>query len=66
MPYKDEYDDEYEGEDDEFLDEDGDSVILACEDCDYRWRLENEAYEDEDYFDDMICPMCGSSDVVEI
>ncbi|MCB1141703.1 MAG: hypothetical protein H7A24_12980 [Leptospiraceae bacterium] len=66
MPsYEDDYDDEFENDDD-FMDED-EGIILACEDCDYRWRSGGDDDEYEDYSTgEMICPMCGSSNVVEI
>lgn len=68
MPYEDyNYNDEYDDEEeDELLEEE--NVILACEDCDYRWKLEYDDMEEDDYIsdEDTICPMCGSSNVVEI
>lgn len=65
MPrYEEDFEEEYEEEDDEYFeDEVEDGILLACEDCDYRWRIEESDYE---YDDEMICPMCGSSNVVEI
>lgn len=65
MPtYEDDYEDEYEDESDEFSEEEEAGLLLACEDCDYRWKIEEEEFEYGDY--EMICPMCGSSNVVEI
>jgi Zn finger protein HypA/HybF involved in hydrogenase expression len=66
MSYEDDdyldYDEEDDGEefDDTF-------VTLACEDCDYRWKVPLDfENEDIDATEDAICPMCGSSNVVEI
>lgn len=67
MPYKDYDFDEFDDDDDDLLEDE--NVILACEDCDYRWKLEqDDEEEEEDYIasEDTICPMCGSSNVVEI
>ena len=63
---EDEFDEEYdEDEDEDFSDEEG--VILACEDCDYRWKVGGKDDDYEDYDSgDHICPMCGSSNVLEI
>ncbi len=53
-------------DDDEFdvdsLNEDG--VTYACEDCDHRWEADTE----DDYLDswELICPMCGSSNITEL
>ncbi|MBE8431994.1 hypothetical protein IQB77_19700, partial [Leptospira interrogans serovar Pomona] len=43
----------------------GEEVLtFACEDCDHRW--EEDVYEAEDYgLEGAICPMCGSSVVIE-
>ncbi|MCC5816287.1 MAG: hypothetical protein JJT78_16170 [Leptospira sp.] len=38
--------------------EDIESVTFACEDCDHRWI--------PDDLDEMICPLCGSDNVVEL
>ena len=64
------YDDE-EFEDDEFDDDeelsDEDGINLACEDCDYRWKIGGEDEDFEEYdTGEYICPMCGSSNVLEI
>ncbi len=67
MPrYEEDFEEEEYDEDDEeyFEDEEGDGILLACEDCDYRWKIDEADYEYGDY--EMICPMCGSSNVVEI
>ncbi len=65
MPYEDEdidIDDE-----EQVYDEDDDNIVLACEECDYRWRLDPEAFDEMLSGDEeTICPMCGSSSVVEI
>jgi rubrerythrin len=68
MPYEDEEDDEEVYDDDEEVyDEDDDSIVLACEECDYRWKLDPEAFDESLLSDEeTICPMCGSSSVVEI
>jgi Zn finger protein HypA/HybF involved in hydrogenase expression len=64
MPtYDEDYEDEYEEDEDEYL-EDEEGILFACEDCDYRWKVSEEELEYGDY--EMICPMCGSSNVVEI
>ncbi|MCB1178409.1 MAG: hypothetical protein KDK36_12565 [Leptospiraceae bacterium] len=66
MPgYDDDFDDEYNDEDEDDMEEEDDgSILLACEDCDYRWKVEED---DSDYGDyESICPMCGSSNIVEI
>lgn len=39
-------------------DADLDEASLACEDCDHRWE--------PDDLDEMICPLCGSENVVEL
>jgi len=51
--------------DDEFMDDideeeelDADAITYACEDCDHRWEPDDN--------DEMICPMCGSSNIVEL
>lgn len=50
--------------DDDFLDdyydqyEDIESITYACEDCDHRWEPED--------LDEMICPLCGSENIVEL
>jgi len=51
--------------DDEFMDDideeeelDADAITYACEDCDHRWE--------PDELDEMICPMCGSANIVEL
>jgi Zn finger protein HypA/HybF involved in hydrogenase expression len=49
-------DDDYMDEID--TDEDIDTITFACEDCDHRWE--------PDDLDEMICPMCGSENVVEL
>ena len=37
------------------------------DDCDYRWKISLEVEDEEDaYEEDLICPMCGSSNVAEI
>ncbi|MCB1193390.1 MAG: hypothetical protein H7A23_11885 [Leptospiraceae bacterium] len=61
MPYY----DNYEDDDSDYLDEEEDIVTYACEDCDYRWTPE-ESEEDDYSFEELICPMCGSSNVIEI
>lgn len=56
---------EYDEDEEEYYDEETEEgILLACEDCDYRWKIEESDYEYGDY--EMICPMCGSSNVVEI
>jgi hypothetical protein len=42
-------------------------VSYACEDCDYRWediiiKKQNDIDEDEESID-VICPMCGSTNI---
>jgi Zn finger protein HypA/HybF involved in hydrogenase expression len=66
MPtYEDEYEEDEFEDDDEFSeDEAAEGLLLACEDCDYRWKVDDEELEYGDY--ETICPMCGSSNVVEI
>jgi Zn finger protein HypA/HybF involved in hydrogenase expression len=69
-PYEDDEfeEDEFEEDEDSDFVADDESIILACEDCDYRWRSGGDENE-EDYSygtGEMICPMCGSSNVVEI
>jgi Zn finger protein HypA/HybF involved in hydrogenase expression len=40
---------------------------MACDDCDYRWKISLEVEDEEEaYEEDLICPMCGSSNVAEI
>lgn len=64
MLYEDEFDDEYDAEDEEY---DDTTVTMACDDCDYRWKISLEVEDEEDaYEEDLICPMCGSSNVAEI
>ncbi|HMW07044.1 MAG TPA: hypothetical protein PK079_16280 [Leptospiraceae bacterium] len=64
MLYEDEFDDEYDAEDDEY---DDTTVTMACDDCDYRWKISLEVDDEEESYDeDLICPMCGSSNVAEI
>ena len=42
-------------------------VTMACDDCDYRWKISLEVEDEEEaYEEDLICPMCGSSNVAEI
>ncbi len=64
MPaYDEDFDEDYEDEEED--DEEGEEgLLLACEDCDYRWRVDEADAEYGEY--EMICPMCGSSNVVEI
>ena len=66
MPsYNDEFDEEYDENEDDLQEEEG--IILACEDCDYRWKIGGEDDEMDGYeSSDHICPMCGSSNVLEI
>lgn len=64
MIYEDEYDDEFDDSDDDLDDK---AVTMACDDCDYRWKIEQNVEEEEEvYEDELICPMCGSSNVAEI
>ncbi len=66
MSYED--DDYYYDEENEEGEEFDDTfVTLACEDCDYRWKVPLD-FEDEEanQTEEAICPMCGSSNVVEI
>ena len=64
MLYEDEFDDEYDTEEEEY---DDTTVTMACDDCDYRWKISLEVEDEEDaYEEDLICPMCGSSNVAEI
>ena len=43
------------------------AVILACDDCDYRWEDVIVKRKDEDIEDlEIICPMCGSTNVSQI
>ena len=66
MPsFDDEFDEEFD-DDEDSNEEDG--MILACEDCDYRWKIGGEDDEDFNDYDSgsNICPMCGSSNVLEI
>ncbi len=43
------------------------AVILACDDCDYRWEDVIVKGKDEDIEDlEIICPMCGSTNVTQI
>lgn len=50
-------------EDDDFdeddLSNDEDAVTYACEDCDHRW-------EADPFDDELICPLCGSSNITEL
>jgi len=55
-------------EDEDFFDDDfdidsinEDAITYACEDCDHRW-------EADDFLDthELICPMCGSSNITEL
>ena len=44
-------------------------VSYACEDCDYRWedviiKKKNRLEDDEEI--DVICPMCGSTNITQI
>ena len=61
-----EFDDDEFDDEEEFSDEEG--IILACEDCDYRWRVGGDDEDEDADFDvgESICPMCGSSNVLEI
>ncbi|PJZ69576.1 hypothetical protein CH373_08655 [Leptospira perolatii] len=65
MPYDYEFDEDYDidtEEGDDFADEE--VVTYVCEDCDHRWESDSE-----DGFDSpegAICPMCGSSNVIEL
>jgi Zn finger protein HypA/HybF involved in hydrogenase expression len=66
MPsYEEDYEEEFDNDEENLLEEEEQGVMLACEDCDYRWKVE---FDDEfyDYSDSAICPMCGSANVVEI
>lgn len=63
MLYEDEFDDEYDAEEEY----DDTTVTMACDDCDYRWKISLEVEDEEEaYEEDLICPMCGSSNVAEI
>ncbi len=43
------------------------AVILACDDCDYRWEDVIVKRKDEDIEDlEIICPMCGSTNITQI
>ncbi|GAB4111602.1 MAG TPA: hypothetical protein PL059_08700 [Spirochaetota bacterium] len=43
------------------------AVILACDDCDYRWEDVIVKHKDEDIEDlEIICPMCGSTNITQI
>lgn len=66
MPYNYDFDEDFEVETDYDEDVTGEEVLtFACEDCDNRW--EEDAYEAEDYGPEgPICPMCGSSAVIEL
>ena len=66
MPsYDEEFDEDFNENEEDLEEEEG--FILACEDCDYRWRMGGEDDESDDYdSSDHICPMCGSSNVLEI
>jgi len=59
-----------EWEDEELDDENSRQVMAsyACEECDYRWDVmeENREYSGEDYAEDTVCPMCGSTYVTQI
>lgn len=57
---------EYDDENEETDDYDDTFATLACEDCDYRWKVPVDFEDDTSDFEDSICPMCGSSNVVEI
>ncbi len=64
MLYEDEFDDEYDAEDEEY---DDTTVTMACDDCDYRWKISLEVEDEEEtQEEELICPMCGSSNVAEI
>ncbi len=39
-----------------------DAVSFACEDCDHRWEIEDEFADTQE----LICPMCGSSNITEL
>ena len=60
-----------EEEEDAELDESykrGVELSFACEDCDYRWddviAKDNWGIEDEDF--DVVCPLCGSTNITQI
>jgi hypothetical protein len=65
MQYDDDYIDEYD-DDEEGEEYDDTYVTLACEDCDYRWKVPIDFEDESGGYEDAICPMCGSSNVVEI
>ncbi|EMY78806.1 hypothetical protein LEP1GSC060_2123 [Leptospira weilii serovar Ranarum str. ICFT] len=61
MPYDYDFDEDFEVETGDSGSAAGEEVLaFACEDCDHRW--EEDSYEAED----AICPMCGSSVVIEL
>ena len=62
-------DDDYE-DDEEYEDDSQVQLIMACDDCDHRWDGygfgdENGLNDDEEY-EDVACPMCGSVNVEQI
>jgi Zn finger protein HypA/HybF involved in hydrogenase expression len=68
---------EIKNEADELLEEEMDFVLInyKCEDCDYRWQEKKKPHiTDEDktgtYIevddDDVICPICGSTNVTVV
>lgn len=47
-------------EDDEDVSENLEDISFVCEDCDYRWEETGPEEADES---NVVCPMCGSTNV---
>ena len=54
---------EFDEINDEYI-EDEDQATFVCEDCDYRWEIDDE---DDEFADEeeVVCKMCGSSHISE-
>lgn len=55
-----EFEDDFDEDEEEDYYEEEDIITIACDECDYRWRVSPEEEEEA------VCPMCGSSNVAEI
>lgn len=68
MPYEYDYEEGFDLEEeseseDEYLDDE--VLTYACEDCDHRWEDASDEFYDMGP-EGLICPMCGSSNVIEL
>lgn len=57
------------GEWDEDKEEQKIDVSYACEDCDYRWEdviIKKKTRLDEEEEPEVVCPMCGSTNITQI